>query len=144
MSRSMRRFLVSKGRYLARWPSYKEFSEMHGDEIEPDLEPAGIREIQDGDQRVINFAKTVRLSKNTKSPYFWKELATSAGNLFVRIVGDVKALFSSVFAEDPDWDGACTSLQSVFKVRKNVDLNTIKKHPWASQSTKSANRVKFA
>ena len=59
------------------------------------------------DDRTLNFAKVARLSKFNKNPYFWREYGLSLANMFLRIVGDIQAIFNAYFANDAEWDGDC-------------------------------------
>jgi hypothetical protein len=62
------------------------------------------------DDRVVNFAKVMRHSRHRDNPYFWRNVAVSVSNLFVRFMSDVQAIFNVYFAGSPNWTGACRSL----------------------------------
>eukprot|EP00947_MAST-08B_sp_MAST-8B-sp1_P004265 g4265.t1 len=69
---------------------------------------------QQFDDRTLNFAKVARLSKFTSNPYFWREYGLSLSNLYLRIVGDLQAIFNAYYANDAEWNGECTSLPGKF------------------------------
>lgn len=49
--------------------------------------------------------RRARSLKRLRRKEFYREVSISATNVFVRIVGDVHALFGAVMARDAAWDG---------------------------------------
>eukprot|EP00397_Hematodinium_sp_SG-2012_P000303 GEMP01000303.1.p1 GENE.GEMP01000303.1~~GEMP01000303.1.p1 ORF type:complete len:1267 (+),score=231.31 GEMP01000303.1:101-3901(+) len=78
-----------------------------------------------GDSRMLNFYDVLASSKYKdgdenhsdkagKRPMdFYAEVATSLANSFVRVTGDVQAIFNSYFADDTDFDGDCYALNPI-------------------------------
>jgi hypothetical protein len=62
------------------------------------------------DDRVFSIPKIMRKSYHSENPYFWREAGISTANLFVRMVGDLQAIFNTYFAGSPNWEGDCQSL----------------------------------
>jgi hypothetical protein len=152
------RFTEAKGRYWARWPSSQQYKEWQsecledessedclGDAGEFDEPPAGIDITKKGkDQRVHNFGKAMHFSKHGDTPRFWKEMAISASNLLIRVIGDVVALFSAAFANNVNWDGECTSLVSHYDGLQFTNKTYLDSYPFASKDYKKHDRTKFA
>eukprot|EP00928_Gymnodinium_smaydae_P002888 TRINITY_DN11057_c0_g1_i1.p1 TRINITY_DN11057_c0_g1~~TRINITY_DN11057_c0_g1_i1.p1 ORF type:complete len:1502 (+),score=188.41 TRINITY_DN11057_c0_g1_i1:358-4506(+) len=70
------------------------------------------------DQRVMNFARAMKETKLTSArarDAFFAEVVTSAANLFVRTVADVQAMFNLYFANNPNWDDDCLTLEPTFQ-----------------------------
>jgi len=143
LTRGKARLVASTGRYLARWPTSHEYKEMQ-DCADCDA-PAGMRDFSGSktDSRVMNFAKVMRLSKHAGKPRFWKETALSAGNLLIRVLGDIKSLFATVFAQDSHWDGSCASLKSSFMVGDHPDPKAFLSYPWASSGLSEERQTEF-
>lgn len=64
------------------------------------------------DQRVAHFGAALQLGLAAKSTQaerrdFLAQYIVSAGNLFVRSVADIQAMWNIYFADDPDWRGEC-------------------------------------
>lgn len=70
------------------------------------------------DDRVLSFKRALTESKQVTHMAhrldFYSELSSSLGNLLVRSVKDIHALFGVYFADDPSWDGDCVSLKPEF------------------------------
>ena len=62
------------------------------------------------DDRVFSIPKIMRKSFHSENPYFWREAGISTANVFVRMVGDLQAIFNTYFAGSPNWEGDCQSL----------------------------------
>eukprot|EP00929_Paragymnodinium_shiwhaense_P079366 TRINITY_DN41306_c0_g1_i1.p1 TRINITY_DN41306_c0_g1~~TRINITY_DN41306_c0_g1_i1.p1 ORF type:complete len:2013 (+),score=426.41 TRINITY_DN41306_c0_g1_i1:118-6156(+) len=78
------------------------------------------------DDRVINFAKAARVSEKYDTAEFWFELAKGAGDLFVRSVQDVQALFNTYFADGTAWGGGCDTLAPAFDLPFEYENGTSK------------------
>eukprot|EP00929_Paragymnodinium_shiwhaense_P024575 TRINITY_DN15077_c0_g2_i4.p1 TRINITY_DN15077_c0_g2~~TRINITY_DN15077_c0_g2_i4.p1 ORF type:complete len:2630 (-),score=566.84 TRINITY_DN15077_c0_g2_i4:242-8131(-) len=65
------------------------------------------------DDHVMNIAKALRVSDKVGEPTFWLTTTQSLGNLIVRAISDVQSIFNVYFAEDPFWEGQCSTLQIV-------------------------------
>eukprot|EP00928_Gymnodinium_smaydae_P035685 TRINITY_DN25070_c0_g2_i1.p1 TRINITY_DN25070_c0_g2~~TRINITY_DN25070_c0_g2_i1.p1 ORF type:complete len:762 (+),score=101.88 TRINITY_DN25070_c0_g2_i1:44-2287(+) len=66
----------------------------------------------------MNFQRALKdatLKPGEEQDAFFTEVITSAANLFVRTVADVQAMFNIYFANNPNWDDDCLSLQPVFQ-----------------------------
>jgi len=124
-SGSVARFRESDGRFLARWPDTKTLAN-YAKGTDKELEVTGVTK-ETIDMRVINFAKAVHFSKHKQELKFWKEIAVSTSNLMVRILSDLIAIFSAVWAGDPNWDGSCDALPQSFKMSQFLDTKKRKK-----------------
>ena len=91
------------------------------------------------DDRTLNFVKVARMSKFKKNPYFWREYGLSLSNMFLRIVGDIQAIFNAYFANDAEWDGVCSTLPGRFINTDQKEYN--KDHPKKTLAKKD-NKVK--
>eukprot|EP00928_Gymnodinium_smaydae_P035684 TRINITY_DN25070_c0_g1_i1.p1 TRINITY_DN25070_c0_g1~~TRINITY_DN25070_c0_g1_i1.p1 ORF type:complete len:1495 (+),score=176.94 TRINITY_DN25070_c0_g1_i1:79-4563(+) len=70
------------------------------------------------DDRVMNFERAIQEATKIvgeERDAFFTEVITSAANLFVRTVADVQAMFNIYFANNPNWDDDCLTLQPVFQ-----------------------------
>jgi len=143
------RFRKSTGKYLARWPSRQlmlQYEENSGGTVQETNKARASRTADTAifksckktgcDDRVINLAKVMRLSEHRQELRFWKELGISAGNLLVRAIGDISALFSTAFGGTPQWDGACDSLPNAVNGPATIFapfmLEVMQKQRWAA------------
>mmetsp|Transcript_124629 Transcript_124629/g.248722 ORF Transcript_124629/g.248722 Transcript_124629/m.248722 type:complete len:1502 (-) Transcript_124629:42-4547(-) len=130
--------LISGARHLARYPKAKLHAIMPGlkeresqgnawcagsgtQSKEDDGNSSLVRDLLVGP--VLNIPKAVRFNQRIMSDEgafqdvnYFADLATSLGNLFLRAVGDMQALFNLYFADDPHWDGDCYSLKPRFQM----------------------------
>ena len=54
--------------------------------------------------------------------YFYRNVAHSAANLFVRVASDLNAMFSVYFADDALWSGKCSELPPTFDLPHEVGV----------------------
>lgn len=119
---------ITDGRWLARLPA--RLRDVQQAELDAAREAGQVPELPITDMEMLQSAaehggaaklsRAAELSGHRKEPAFWKELAASLANLFVRAVADVHALWSIYFTGVGLWDGRCEQLA----VRSNLWLET--------------------
>jgi len=87
---------------------------------------------------VVNFVKAARIARDrfqngadfSAQVDYFADWATSLGNLLLRAISDVHALFSVYFADDPNWDGDCSSLKPRFQLMFEDHKQGLKEHTY--------------